>query len=1262
MLALCDTSKDEEPVYWVWLHEAVNQHEEKLFEQGTLTIHIPVANLLNRDSGQLIEKDVTKFHTNRRIEESIGEVLKPALGLAAASEDPTIYRNDPGSFFIKHAEPLIRAGIVEVVEEDGRKTVDALPLEDQARFQKVQQAGIALRELRENDAERILQGIEPEVNIEASDYIKAAYLWMRGRLSQHRYEFREALQCYDSSRELRPNNLTVRADILHVQFALAWESQDLEGNLPNNWLDQVDELLSLRPNEWRLVRLRAAFVAARDGATEAEKFLRQSKSWENEKKETLVHAAYLYSWAGDNDRAEDLFAEAADLKLDLDALDWSLLAYVLLKKALKITGPRIDAPVYGPGPTDLDVASLRDASGYFKKAYNYFGFRGFPSISRETIVNYAIVLELLGEASEGVRVCRAYLDQNPDDAYVHSALAGCLLTADQASQAIPHATKAYDADKSSSLAFRNLASCLCQAEDYEGLIQHVEQRRQRGFENIDEEGFSLLLVVIALSEMGDFAQAERWVEHLESKSELGRYSVSSLATLSLARGGETEKVADIFRDALRKYPNDLLILGHLISVLLPLGNHNAQEVAECLQTLKDSRRLAPHEYSLLVRSYLTIDQPEKADVILQEAMALYPQYPQLMSEGIRVKVELGDETAAYELVVRLTKTATPTSEMLYDSAVLAANIGHLDKAIGFFERAAARTRDKKEQGAVHRYLFQLRMERRDKPVDILRHVATYGGTAVTSDEEAAYLIMFVLAPKSEHPSDEETAWINDFQKRLAAFTLEHPNFPGFKSITIPEDVPEDKKGLYWRAAIWSLILPQELATARLWQCARQKALPLVFRTAYSGRSLFRYWQECSQSSNYEDSLHVHGLGNDLQQEAAVASSTNRVCIDITALLTLAALDILGILTEFFDLIFLASGTRDAVWSGSAAILGSDPLARKIRDWMQENRVRLRIRRAGYPEETSSSDPEHFEMSAGGILLERKQLPLNVLLRDGVGESLLLAKKVGVPLFSDESSIRHWAVEDYGVASFSTLGLARSLVEQGKWTIDLETWLITELIGWNYERVPFSHEHLNSRLRQVLERQKTSDSPVTTNTLTGDEGMWRLFRRFGETSIPEKTRALKAVDWWVSVLESDFFRRDILVACMVFPTDCISRPPDNLVLLGKIKRFEREDKAARVLGLFLWIAFRTNDRYLEEAWSAIKECVQELFPRPSEESPDIQEMVLFLLVPQWLYQASREDSLDENQRTSALTDLTSKLPDGERTGFENALVKSFLRHD
>ena len=85
MLCVCDVGNGER-LFYAWVNEDIERIEKEnpdWKKQATITIHVPVSNVIERDPEihKGIEKYVTKFHNVLRNNKEMGKVLGPSLGI-----------------------------------------------------------------------------------------------------------------------------------------------------------------------------------------------------------------------------------------------------------------------------------------------------------------------------------------------------------------------------------------------------------------------------------------------------------------------------------------------------------------------------------------------------------------------------------------------------------------------------------------------------------------------------------------------------------------------------------------------------------------------------------------------------------------------------------------------------------------------------------------------------------------------------------------------------------------------------------------------------------------------------------------------------------------------------------------------------------------------------------------------------------------------------------------------------------------------------
>jgi len=415
--------------------------------------------------------------------------------------------------------------------------------------------------------------------------------------------------------------------------------------------------------------------------------------------------------------------------------------------------------------------------------------------------------------------------------------------------------------------------------------------------------------------------------------------------------------------------------------------------------------------------------------------------------------------------------------------------------------------------------------------------------------------------------------------------------------------------------------------------------------------MFQYWRRCTSSDDSENAIHIWYDFNNLSHEERNVADRSEVCVDITALLTLAELDMLVVLSSKFSKIVISRGTKIALnKETSSRQLAADPLAEKIELWRLSNRSLIRVRSEGRSSEDLYED-EGYAKTPGGILF-RQKTPIDIILGDGVGETLLLAQKLRVPLYSDESIVRKWAVEEYGVLAFSSLGLFRQLRSEGYLTTDQETVLLTKMIQRNFRLIPFGPENLNSQLEKIVLDARRKGEQITYEIMCSHETMGILLRQFGESGISEIAKILVARDWWLSVLTNSSYDNNVLVQCMIYPTFCISMITKSGVLT-RILENEQESRAARLFAYFLWFTYVKHAKFTGDAWLAIKGCAGELFQKDERQF----RRVLFSDTPTWLLNTVRDDpAFSREVKISYIVDITSYFPAEERFEFESVLSK------
>ena len=1252
MIVLCDTGNTSLPVFWVWVKAAVKEIQSlnpNWQTQDTVAVHIPTANRLTGSSNDEIERYVKETNTVKAIERTLGEMLGLDIS-ASPSTDLAKYRYEPENYLQKNVVPLLKsAGLIDTLETESGEAPALLSARDRERFSKLKEATLALSDLRDRDAEKILAALAPQID-DFAEGIKAFYYNCRGVLCLHFGQTNEAQIWYDKALLLRPSEPKYLCNSLFAQFHI-WVRTPISERLalPPDWEDKLNTLLQTKPDFVPAIRLKAYHLAQTEGASSAEEYLRSSVAWKVDIVSTLHCAADIRREAGELSQALALLEEVEGTNANLDGSHWELKGSIQLRLGLGKEGKKPKPIIEGSGSTDFNFIQLNSAFISFQKMMKEYGGRGFPLLSEPGVVNYSTVAVLLGKPEQAELYCRQFLEQNPGSEEVQASLAGLLVQQDRAKDALFYLKDLYSKKSGSVSYYKNLAIAFLLTEDFIELLELLHQREKAGFSSTDEEAISRLLAAIALAETGEEVEARKQVALLQQmSSETPRATIAEAEIIRRIYGDKT-RASEVYRQGIAQAPNDGFLLTQFVCHLGMATQDNCEELISILTRLSLQRQLFPEEYTILINSYLLIDRPEVAHEILLKASERYPQNPRVLFAKSSVLWRLGNEEEAYQTISQFLKLHSSYGA-LREAAILANETGRLDEAIVLFERLAKKTSDIHERGHIHAQLYILKRIRKDPGKEILRHVAEFGKTTNGSPEkEAQYFMMFLLTPGEVESGDSEIeVWQEDLQKRIQHFSAAHPNFPGFKAFKVDPSRSTQEQFNEILTEVIAHTLPRELATVSFRLSARNNIWPLTLRAKLlpEFHSIFELWTSCINSKEFSHALHIWHNENNLEKELSSARAAHQICIDITGLLTLAHLDLLDLVLGRFDLIYLCTGTKRTIDAGIYRWDDPHPVAEKIEKWRRDNLHKIRVRDGRPPK--SSQLPLHIRDDSRPVT-EQDTHSIDVLLGDGMGESLLLARKLNLVLYSDESFIRSVATKEYEVSAISTVSYLRHLTESN--ALDpIQHWAyMARAIEANFRTIPFDASHLALLTKNIVQH---NSGAILSSVLTQHPILGVFIRQFGDTSIDEPSLWRIAVDWWQAVM----FDKDLpyqLVSEVMEPTSAKLSVWRTLSGVMHDLKGEDEIRAAGLWAAFLWRCYITDAKVVDKAWLAIKECCQRIFLDPQK-----RHRILFEKLPERLYKiVMQEPGLSNDARLSLFVQIPLNFPQTDPD--RSILEKKFL---
>jgi tetratricopeptide (TPR) repeat protein/predicted nucleic acid-binding protein len=1259
MLCICDTSQKAEPVYYTWLQENIKRIENgnpAWRNQQTISFHIPISQVISTDSIKDIETYVEKYNNDLKINAAIGDLLRPSFGFKK-SDPISLYTKKAEDHVLEKVSPLImEAGIIDIVKDRDRTSIDQLSVDDQKLIKEIKKSSSFLESFHDKDAKNILENIKSKIQ-NTTEGNKARYYNNMGVLCLHLKEYKTALKHFLKAEKLRPNDPKFIINSLQIKFILQYEKEGYRIKFHNSWINKLDEVLSENPEYKFAVRLKANYLGITKNAESAEKYLRESKSWNDECVSYSCELADLFINESNFETAINLLSEVENTGKDLKWSFWQQYGSILLIKALGKIGKKHDLEIYGTGPSNINLPILRKAEKCLIKACEDAATIGFPQISQASVINLAATQRLLGKVDEAKHYCNAFLIQYPNNPEVANSYVGCLATEEDIHLTLKYAKIAYKANPSNKLIYKNYLLTLYQAEEHDELIKLVSNRLIEGFTDQDEESLSLSFYSLALYEIGEETLGLEKLNEIKGKPHIIENATVVDALISRKNGASIKDVADIYRKALTEYPDSIILNTHFFECLNSSEPKEASEKLDCLKKIANLRQLIPKEIYELGNCYITIKKYDEAVQIFEEGEKRYPHESKLIYGHAVALSKVGDDEGTYKILERYVELGKKNYNILKNFAFTAFETGRIKEAIELFQKALAKSQTDEERAELHCQLWELKRRGDYSEKDLLNHVMSFGKvTRNVPENEAQFLMMAMLTPQQRELDSENKKWIEEINERLKEFSEKYPSFPSFKSFKLPEGASDQEKASEVLSQISAIMLPQYLATVPFRLATRSKPFPLVFKAQYLPeiRSIFDLWSTSVSSNDFSNGIHIWYDNNSIESELKNLSERENVCVDITALLTLAELNLLSLLSDSFRIIIFSQETKKTIDNELYNIPNSSsPVAKKIEEWRLANRKKIRIRNST----DDTNDINSIGNSSSIIFTPNSERKINKILRSGVGESILLSKELNIPLYSDDSFTRALGGESYGIGVFSTISLVKKLCSDGQLTLKDETSVLCEMIRKNFRIIYFDNSHLNILLDDLKRKHKKKyGTKPTKKDLLEDSNMGTLLKQFNDTFFKEEWLAKKIQDWWASLLLNE--EHNLIVECIYYPCYALSMRIKSGIM-NKIRKYEQEDRLAHILSYLLLKSNFVNEQPITLAWSVIKSCCESMFS--NEE--DKYNRTLYFLLPTWVVRELEGMQISKDERLSILIRISSNMPKEDRENFDRIIMKikpSFMK--
>lgn len=1251
MLCACDTGNQQEPVYWVWLNEAVKKIEEDNPEwkkQDTVTIRVPISQQYTRDIKNNIEEDIFKFNNVKKIENEIFNVLVNPLGLSGVELENV----SPNEVFNIIKPNLEAAGLIDDIPDK----IETFSPKEQELLKKIKDISTLLNNYNHTKSKALLEEISSEIK-NVSDSIKARYYNNYGVLYRHLGDDIKALEFHKKAYSLSPSNPKYITNTLYTEYALMIKENKIGPKKEKQFENKLDNVIKENSNYHPSVRLKTYWIARKYGQEKAFDFIKKTDTWEKEPLESHICIAEIYIKTGQYKKAIDILDEVKSLNLPLDFIFWDFYGFACFALSTNITSFQREYYIFGAGPANPDYELLKKSEECYENSYRSLISFGLPKFSEEIILNYSSVLHLLNKPERCIHICNSYLERHPDSLNIQGSIALGYISQRKPEKAIVFSKNVFSKNPNP-ITYKNHCICLFEAEEYERLIETVVNQSQKGFKDKEQESLSRALCAIAYNEIGEPKETENEIKILKSDKTFFAYGVVAEAAIAKKNNLTRAEIIQIYKKGLEVDPHNTDLLTNFATFLKPTETGEAEEIIKCYKTVITKRELFPDEYSAFGIAYLTLNKSDEGKRILLRAHEQWPHMIRFYYDLANACVADGDEETAYQILQKCIKEGSSDYKIIKNMAILAYDTGRSDETIKLLSKALTKTHDLQERGEIHCQLYELKRNKGFMPKEILKHVHEFSKTIQNDPiKEARYLamMMFPLQMSTKEIEEETKEWFNEAGKRLKIFSEQYPNSPILKTIKLNLDVPEQERGKEILSSLMAVMLPQMLRSKQIAIAARNGFWPLQLRSQYihNIHSIFEYWSICINSKEKENTIYIWNVFNSLEAEDNYARNARSICIDISGLLTLAELDLLDTL-HVFEKIYITRSTKITI-DKELFNLNKKPheLAIKVESWRLSNKAKIRIKNyQKLGKEDEELDGDDFAKTGESNIFIRKPNPLYKILGDGMGESVLLAKTLGLPLYSDDSTLRLWASQGYNVETFCTINLLNSLCEKNIANLDKVTDIFAKMIDKNFAIIPFHPFHLNNNLKkQIKEYHQKHGRLPTADELKSNNTFGILVRQFGDPALTDNFLLDFIPNWWISIINERDIPIEILPECMGYPSFSFS----IRTVGGAIKGISKKEQSIRYAALwahFLLKSFLSNHDYISSTWSAIKTVCEKY--NSNDEST--YNKILYELIPNFLIDALTKSNIHKDKKIEMIVALTMSLPEPEKNKIDDYIQK------
>jgi len=1029
MLVFADLTQSENPrdcnCYYTWVNEDINNILDGRQHQDSITINIPVSNVLH-DKLNIIP-DLEEFKSKNKAFLGLWHVI------SKQKEEP-----------LKQVD-LITQRFSNGVYLDSilQKPETPWPNPPKNTLEHVLcEVSEHVKSYKIIPAEELISGIADKID-NATDHVKAEYYYQLGNICKLKGEGVQSIEHYRRA-------FNICSDMKRYKLAY------LENKLNNNYknIEICKDILSKIENETEIeyTRLKAktlAFLGNENAIDLLETF---------PEKQVIIIKSVCYLILKKYEMCQTVVKDAID-NLSLD-LSQKFRLFIFLVRSLfslgfkeEISGER-EFIVFA-GTPDMDDKILKECWEYTLKAWDLARQLNYPPDLSYIIDVSGILGMYFMQIDEIYSDFKNYADKYKNYKDVQETLLGVALQKSDFTTTTEQFERVEE--RSEIIIYKILMEY-----DRRNMEKIVELATQHLDRICSEQPRNLDIALLVSAECAERLAREedkriflKQIKNLPNcDSILACYEF--FENLNRSQLNLEVGIQKLYQQY-KKGSCDPQLLYQFMHHLNPYKKEDALKIIEICKTIEVKRKIVKEELFILAEALATLEEWQKLFNLSEQSIIRFGNDPKFLAIKAMALDKLGNTPEALKILQQLLSLHSKDAFILELSANIYARCGFADKAIDLLSNLLATTKDRKGKIHILRMLYMLEMHIDFSSGKLVNYCKRYGEICDHEDiEEEGIYLQLVFGLDVCKLLEGENEFIEDFYTRRNAYIKKFPESTYLRAIHVPTDAsPEEQLAFMERAIGLDEDKKAQYAKYEAQIKSGQMIVPFLIRHHYLLNicDLLHLWQLSKSNITGYSQYHLaieHGIYKPRKPDDIF---TKTPLIDE---ITLVVLNDLGLLNDLFKVFTKIAITKSTIarfqnW-GQHFISIFSSVAQSVTETLKKNITQI--------------------IQPTGILGN----PGDISITDLKGYRELIKNNESYVFYSDDAPTRMVVYdENYFTMGMTTVDLIEILRTHGTISDVLTVQMYSKLCSWSVQGVPIKYiDILRSIKHEVSNRDSLGD--------------------------------------------------------------------------------------------------------------------------------------------------------------------------------------------